>query len=147
MAASRQAWEFSRDGALPFSAFFRKVISHVRYQPVRAVWECVISAVTLGLLCLINPVAANAPFSMAITGNNLAWSIPIFSRIMGGQTKFTAGAFYTGGFSTAIVLAVAYNLFAITLSIFPTTGPSPAGMLRTFSSRVYFPKSTGLKTC
>jgi amino acid transporter len=28
IAASRQMWAFSRDGALPFSNFFRKVVSH-----------------------------------------------------------------------------------------------------------------------
>lgn len=28
IAASRQMWAFSRDGALPFSSFFRRIVSH-----------------------------------------------------------------------------------------------------------------------
>lgn len=31
IAASRQMWAFSRDGALPFSSFFRRIVSY----PVR----------------------------------------------------------------------------------------------------------------
>lgn len=28
IAASRQMWAFSRDGALPFSSFFRRIVSY-----------------------------------------------------------------------------------------------------------------------
>ena len=64
IAASRQTWAFSRDGALPFNA----------------IWFCVLLAVLLGLLTLIGTAAASAVFPLAIAGNNLAWGTPIFAR-------------------------------------------------------------------
>jgi len=76
VAASRQMWAFSRDGALPFSSFFRPIVSTTDgfvseawamlltpclqsktfgYIPLRTVWGAVFVAVILGLLCLIAP--------------------------------------------------------------------------------------------
>lgn len=40
VASSRQTWAFSRDGALPFSTFFRKISVKFGYIPLRAVWGC-----------------------------------------------------------------------------------------------------------
>ena len=37
VAASRQSWAFSRDGALPFSSFFRKINTKLGHIPFRAV--------------------------------------------------------------------------------------------------------------
>jgi amino acid transporter len=127
VAASRQSWAFSRDGALPFSSFFRPVSGRIRFQPVRTIWGCVAAAIILGLLCLINNAAANALFSLGVAANDLAWAMPIFCRIVWGQDNFKPGAFYTGRFSTAIaVIALCYLAFSITLSMFPTLGPSPS---------------------
>ncbi|KMP07126.1 GABA transporter [Coccidioides immitis RMSCC 2394] len=127
ISASRQSWAFSRDGALPFSSFWRVVSKRIRYQPIRAVWGCVGGSIIIGLLCLINPAAANALFSLCVAGNDLAWAIPIFCRIFWGQDKFRPGAFYTGRFSKAIAItALAYLSFSITLSMFPTLGPNPS---------------------
>lgn len=88
-AASRQSWAFSRDGALPFSTFFRPISKQFGYIPLRAIWGCVFLAAVLGLLCLIAPAAASALFSLSVAGNNLAWGIPIFSRVVWGQKKFS----------------------------------------------------------
>ncbi|KAK2873648.1 hypothetical protein FQN49_002202 [Arthroderma sp. PD_2] len=127
IAASRQAWAFSRDGALPFSNYLRVVSTRFRYQPTRAVAGCTATAVVLGLLCLINSAATNALFSLTVAGNNVAWATPIFCRIFWGQHKFKPGAFYTGRFSTPIaILALVYLSFSVTLSMFPTAGPSPS---------------------
>ncbi|BDD62002.1 hypothetical protein MAP00_007008 [Monascus purpureus] len=126
VAASRQSWAFSRDGALPFSNFFRHVSKHIRYQPVRMIWGVVIFAVVLGLLCLIDDAASNALFSLAVAGNDLAWMMPILTRLVWGQDKFHPGVFYTGRFSKPIaVTAIVYLAFAILLCMFPTTGPDP----------------------
>lgn len=126
IASSRQSWAFSRDGALPFSNFFRHVSKHIRYQPVRMIWGVVIFAVVLGLLCLIDDAASNALFSLAVAGNDLAWMMPILTRLVWGQDKFHPGVFYTGRFSKPIaVTAIVYLAFAILLCMFPTTGPDP----------------------
>ncbi|KAL1961805.1 hypothetical protein VTN77DRAFT_1017 [Rasamsonia byssochlamydoides] len=129
IAASRQSWAFSRDGALPFSSFFRHVSKRIRYQPVRMIWGVATMAAILGLLCLINNAASNALFSLAVAGNDLAWGTPIFCRLVWGerQGKFHPGEFYTGWLSKPIaVTAIVYLLFAIVLSMFPTTGPDPS---------------------
>ncbi|KAL2814631.1 amino acid transporter [Aspergillus granulosus] len=126
VAASRQSWAFSRDGALPFSSFFRHVSKRIRYQPVRMVWGVVVAAIIIGLLSLINAAAANALFSLAVAGNDLAWMMPILCRLVWGQERFHPGVFYTGRFSKPIaVTAIAYLAFAIVLCMFPTLGPGP----------------------
>jgi hypothetical protein len=138
IAASRQSWAFSRDGGLPFSNFFRHVSKRIQYQPVRMVWGVAFTAIILGLLSLINNAAANALFSLAVAGNDLAWGVPIFCRLMWGEKegKFTPGEFHTGWLSKPIAItAIIYLLFALILSMFPTTGPDPS---RKFLSMSFF---------
>ena len=127
VAASRQAWAFSRDGALPFSSFFRPISQRFGYIPLRTIWGCVLLAAILGLLSLIAPAAAQALFSLAVAGNNLAWGVPIFARVVWGQQKFKPGPFYTGDrFSIPIAWsAIVFLVFGILLSMFPVGGPNP----------------------
>ena len=126
VAASRQAWAFSRDGALPLSSFLRVISQRMGYIPLRAIWACVIMAIILGLLSLIAPAAAQALFSLAAAGNNLAWGVPIFARLVWGQHKFTPGPFYTGKFSIPLGwTAVVFLIFGIVIACFPVGGPDP----------------------
>ena len=127
VAASRQTWAFSRDGALPFSSFFRPISQRFGYIPLRALWGCVLLTAILGLLSLIAEAAAQALFSLVIAGNNLAWGIPIFARLVWGEKKFKPGPFYTGDrFSRPIAwTAIVFLIFGIVLSMFPVGGPDP----------------------
>ncbi|KIX94745.1 uncharacterized protein Z520_09435 [Fonsecaea multimorphosa CBS 102226] len=126
VAASRQAWAFSRDGALPFSRFFRHISKKFGYIPVRTTLGCATLAAVLGLLCLIAPAAAAALFSLAVAGNNLAWGIPILCRVVWGQKKFSPGPIYTGRASTPLAwAAVTFLVFGILLCMFPVGGPNP----------------------
>lgn len=126
VAASRQSWAFSRDGALPFSSFFRPISKRFGYIPLRTVWGCVFLALVLGLLCIIGPAAAAALFSLAVAGNYLAWGVPIFCRVVWGEKKFQPGPFYTGRFSIPIAwTAILFLVFAIFLCCFPVGGPDP----------------------
>lgn len=127
VAASRQAWAFSRDGALPFSSFFRHISKKMGYIPVRTTLGCAFLAAVLGLLCLIAPAAAAALFSLAVAGNNLAWGTPILCRLIWGQKKFSPGSIYTGDkFSRPIAwIACLFLVFGILLSMFPVGGPNP----------------------
>ncbi|KAJ5219630.1 hypothetical protein N7468_008834, partial [Penicillium chermesinum] len=127
VAASRQAWAFSRDGALPFSTFFRHISTRIHYQPVRLICGLVVVCLVLGLLCLIDSAAANALFSLFVASNYLSWGMPIFCRLVWGEARFRPGEFYTGALSKSIAsIAVIYLVFGIVLSMFPTTGPSPS---------------------
>lgn len=76
---------------------------------------------------MIAPAAASALFSLAVAGNNLAWGIPIFARVVWGKDKFTPGAFYTGTrFSLPIAwAAIIFLVFGILLAMFPVGGPDP----------------------
>lgn len=140
LAASRQSWAFSRDGGLPFSSFFRHVSKTIRFQPVRMVWGVVTAAVIIGLLSLIDAAAANALFSLAVAGNDLAWMMPILCRLVWGQERFHPGVFYTGRLSKPIaVTAIVYLIFAIVLCMFPTEGPDP--------SRAFHSLCLNLKLC
>ncbi|CAK7221136.1 GABA-specific high-affinity permease [Sporothrix bragantina] len=126
IAASRQAWAFSRDGALPFSNFFRKINKTFGYIPLNTIWGCALVAIVLGLLCLIDAAAASALFSLAVAGNNLAWGMPVFARIVWGNARFRPGAFYTGRFSKPIaVFCIVFLFYGIILSMFPSSGPNP----------------------
>ncbi|PGH05329.1 hypothetical protein GX51_03050 [Blastomyces parvus] len=126
LAASRQSWAFARDGALPFSTFFRVVSTRINCQPVRTVWGCAGSAIVVGLICLIHPIAAKALFSLGVAANGLSWAITIFCRVAWGRKKFTPGPFYTGILSTPIAItALIYLAFAILLCMFPAQGPHP----------------------
>jgi len=147
VAASRQTWAFSRDGALPFSRFFRPISQKLGYIPVRAVWGCAFLAAILGLLCLIAPAAAQALFSVTVTGSNLAWGVPIFARVVWGQRKFKPGPFYTGKrFSTAIAwAAVTFLIFGMILASFPVGGPAPTRKyLETFCFHLRYRASLSL---
>ncbi|KAJ5689567.1 GABA-specific permease [Penicillium macrosclerotiorum] len=130
LAASRQSWAFSRDGALPFSWFFRKVSQgkFTKYQPVRMVCGVIVMAVVTGLLSLIDNAAANALFSLAVAGNDLAWLTPILARLLWGEDRFVPGDFYTGKYLSRPIawVAVIYMAFAIVLSMIPTEGPDPS---------------------
>ncbi|KAL6812983.1 amino acid transporter [Trichoderma sp. SZMC 28013] len=138
VAASRQTWAFSRDGGLPFSQYLRKISKSFGYQPLRTVWASCIVAVILGLLSLINNAAANALFSLAAAGNNVAWAIPILCRILWGQEKFRPGPFYTGKRLSVVIAVVAliYLAFATILCMFPTEGPNPDPTVMNYSSVV-----------
>jgi amino acid transporter len=125
VAASRQSWAFSRDGALPFSSFFRVISVRLGYVPFRMIWGCVLLGVVLGLLSLIAPAAAQALFSLAVAAQGLAYAIPILARIV-WRHKFKPGSFNTGVLSIPIAcVAVAYLAFEILLSMFPVGGPDP----------------------
>jgi amino acid transporter len=143
VAASRQSWgkpvslsryfrvltsctAFSRDGALPFSGFFRRISTRMGYIPFRTIWGCVLLALVLGLLCLIAPAAASALFSLAVAGNNVAWGVPIFCRLVWGGNKFRPGPFYTGALSKPLGwVAIVFLVFGIVLSMMPVGGPNP----------------------
>ncbi|KAF3177185.1 GABA-specific high-affinity permease [Orbilia oligospora] len=125
VAASRQSWAFSRDGALPFASFFNKISKEFGYVPVRTIWGCAGCSGILGLFSLIAPAAASALFSIGVVGNHLAWFMPIFARIVWGRDKFIPGPFYTGGLSIPIaVVACIFLIFSILTAWMPIDGPN-----------------------
>ncbi|QLL30318.1 hypothetical protein HG536_0A01350 [Torulaspora globosa] len=119
-AISRQVWAFARDDGLPFSKYIK--IVNKRYSvPFVAIIAACAASLALGLLCLDGPAAA-ALFSLAVAGNNLAWSTPTFLRLTFGRDLFRPGPFYLGSFWSPIVawFGVIYQAFIIILVMFPS---------------------------
>ena len=110
----------------------------MRYQPVRMVCGVVFAAAVIGLLSLIDAAAANALFSLAVAGNDLAWLTPILARLVWGGDRFVPGEFYTGKYLSKPIgwVAVIYMIFVIVLSMIPTEGPDPSRKLYLFFSNL-----------
>ncbi len=66
LAASRQSFAFSRDGALPFSRYLYRMNGYTG-TPVNTVWFVAIGSILLGLLAFAGDAAINAIFAMSIT--------------------------------------------------------------------------------
>ncbi|KAI9894301.1 MAG: GABA-specific high-affinity permease [Vezdaea aestivalis] len=140
VVASRQSWAFSRDGALPFSTFFRPISKKFGYIPLRTIWGCGVTAMVVGLLCLIAPAAASALFSLALASQNVSWLIPIMTRQVWGQKKFRPGPFYTGKHLSPILawVAVIFLCFSTVLAMFPVQGPAPTPSSMNYSIVINF---------
>ncbi|KAJ7490941.1 APC amino acid permease [Mycena latifolia] len=119
-ASSRQTWAFSRDGALPFSPFFRRINTGTG-TPVNCVWLSAVGAILLGLLAFAGPSAINAIFALAVACQYVVYSIPISARFLGGK-EFKRGPFHLGIFSLPVaVIAVVWMGFMIVVMMFPSS--------------------------
>lgn len=125
-SASRQAWAFSRDGALPFSDFF-KVVNQKYSNPIRCVWGSALLALCIGCLCMINAAAAQALFSLAAGGTSLGWLIPISLKLLYGKNRFVPGPFYLGRIPSKLIggFASVFLMFSLVLIQFPQTTAHP----------------------
>lgn len=125
ISASRQTWAFSRDGALPFSSFFR-VVNEKYSNPIRCVWGCALVALTVGCLCMINSATSQALFELSSGGISLSWLIPIALKQVYGE-NFVPGPFHIGKTASMIVarITIAYLCFSIVLIQFPQTTSHP----------------------
>ncbi|KAH9896732.1 APC amino acid permease [Cubamyces lactineus] len=121
--ASRQMFAFARDGGMPFSRTIYHVNTRTR-TPVNAVWASALVALVLGLLAFGGPAANSAIFSLSIAGQNMAFSIPILCRFLGGRA-WAPGPFRLGRFSLPVALiAVVWMVFSTTITAFPSA-PAP----------------------
>ncbi|KAK0196787.1 APC amino acid permease [Armillaria mellea] len=119
---------FSRDGGFPLSRWIYYVDPQTR-TPSHAVWFGASLAFLLGILAFAGENAIGAVFSLFITGQYVAYTIPMAARFLGGQTV-KPGPFRLGLLSLPIAaIAVTWMVFMTVVLMFPLT-PSPgvAGM-------------------
>ncbi|ODV93495.1 hypothetical protein PACTADRAFT_46876 [Pachysolen tannophilus NRRL Y-2460] len=130
LAASRQIWAFSRDDGLPFAKYI-KVVNKKYRQPLRATYFAGGLSLFICCLTLAGDTAADALFSLAVAGNYLAWTTPIFLRLTVGREKFKPGAFYLGPIFSPIVnwIAVFWTAFVIILCMFPSSSSVTASTM------------------
>jgi amino acid permease (GABA permease) len=121
-ANSRMIYAFSRDGALPGSAFWHKINVRTR-TPTNAIWLAVVGALILGLPYLWNSVAYAAVTSIATIGLYVAYVIPTFLRLRLGSA-FVRGPWHLGRWSKPIgIIAISWVVIITILFMLPTASP------------------------
>lgn len=122
VAASRQTFAFARDKGLPLIYNYVKYVNPKYKVPVRAVIFDGILCLVLGLLILIDTTAANALFSLAVVGNQLAWVVPVLLVLLPvGRSRFVPGPFYLGPVLSTIIniITVLWGIFVMIFAMFP----------------------------
>src|SRR6516162_10850519 len=99
-ANSRMIYAFSRDGALPGSAFWHQVNKRTR-TPTNAIWLAAGGALILGLPYLWNAVAYGAVTAIATIGLYVAYVIPTYLRLRQGE-NFKRGPWHLGRWSYVV---------------------------------------------
>lgn len=122
VAASRQIWAFARDDGLPIVYGLVKKVDPRIKVPINATIFGGVLSLLLGLLILINSTAANALFSLAVSGNYLAWGLPVLLVLLPyGAEKFHPGPFHFGKTITSCIhwVTVIWITYIIIMCMFP----------------------------
>ncbi|KAF8646980.1 hypothetical protein HU200_065493 [Digitaria exilis] len=110
---SRMAYAFSRDGALPFSRFWRRVNKQV--VPFNVVWLSVAVAFVMALTAML---------SIATIGSYIAYGLPIFFRVTTARKSFVPGQFHLGNYGVVVGwVAVAWVSLVTVLFSLPVAYP------------------------
>ncbi|MCX4976467.1 amino acid permease [Streptomyces sp. NBC_00620] len=121
-AASRMAYAFSRDKALPFSSTWRRV-SHRTRTPIPAVWLCVGAALVLAVPSLYSPTAYAAVTAINVIGITPAYAIPVYLRLRAGD-RFQPGPWSLGRWSKPLGwISVVYVTVLTVVFCLPQASP------------------------
>src|SRR5205085_2845556 len=121
-ANSRMIYAFSRDGALPASAFWHRINKRTR-TPTNSIWLAAVGAFILGLPYLFNTTAYAAVTSIAVIGLYIAYVLPVFLRLRQGD-RFQPGPWHLGRWSRPIgTIAILWVAFITILFMLPTVKP------------------------
>ncbi len=121
-ANSRMIYAFSRDGALPGSAFWHQVNKRTR-TPTNAIWLAAAGALILGLPYLWNSASYAAVTSIAVIGLYIAYVLPTFLRLRQGD-NFQRGPWHLGRWSRPVgIIACIWVVIITVLFMLPTLSP------------------------
>ncbi len=121
-ANSRMIYAFSRDGAIPGSAFWHRINPRTR-TPTNSIWLAAVGAFILGLPYLYSPVAYAAVTSIAVIGLYVAYITPVFLRLRAGK-RFQEGPWTLGRWSRPIgIVATIWVIFIAILFLLPQAQP------------------------
>ncbi|MFJ1735495.1 amino acid permease [Streptomyces sp. NPDC088254] len=124
-AASRMVFAFSRDGAVPFAATWRRVSTRTK-TPVAAVWLSVGAALVLAAPSLYSPTAYAAVTAINVIGITPAYAIPVYLRLRAGDS-FRPGPWNLGRWSKPVGwTAVIWVGFVTALFCLPQVSPVTA---------------------
>ncbi|POX43020.1 amino acid permease [Streptomyces sp. Ru73] len=121
-AASRMAFAFSRDGALPGSALWRRVSPRTG-TPSRAVWLSVGVAAVLALPSLYSATAYGAVTAINVIGITPAYAIPVYLRLR-HHRRFRPGPWHLGRWGRVVGwIAVGWVALVTVLFCLPQSRP------------------------
>ena len=121
-ANSRMIYAFARDGAIPGSKLWHRINKRTR-TPTNSVWFAAVGAFILSLPDLWNATAYAAVTSIATVGLYVAYVIPVFLRVLRGDS-FEKGPWNLGRWGRLIgIVASAWVVVIFVLFMLPTTSP------------------------
>ncbi|KAF4452334.1 putative choline transporter Hnm1 [Fusarium austroafricanum] len=124
LSTGRIFWAFSRDGAMPFSRIWSKVHPQLKI-PLNSQIAVTVIIAALGCLYLGSSTAFNSLLGTAVTVNNIAYLIPIFTNTVTRRKNMHHGVFYMGNVFGPIVniVSICWLVFAIVFFSFPYVKP------------------------
>ncbi|MCX6372064.1 MAG: amino acid permease [Actinobacteria bacterium] len=121
-ANSRMIYAFSRDGALPFSAYWHHVSKRTRV-PVHSAWFGAIGAFILATPYIWSPVTYFAVVSIAVIGLYIAYLTPVFLRRI-NPSAFVPGPWVLGKYGPVIGwIAIIWVVIICIAFMLPTFTP------------------------
>jgi amino acid transporter len=138
VAASRVCFAYARDDCFGvLSPQLKKVNRHTN-TPVNAVWFNTVLGILLNLL-IFGGVAIGAIFSIGAIGAYVAFTTPIFVKIVFVGNNFRRGPWHLGWFSLPSgILSVSFVLIMLPILCFPTVrGDDLTPELMNWTSLVY----------
>ncbi|WP_260867308.1 amino acid permease [Streptomyces sp. SAJ15] len=127
-AASRMAFAFSRDGALPGSALWQRVSARTQ-TPYAAVWLAVAGPFVLALPSLYSETAYTAVTAINVIGITPSYVIPVYLRLRHPH-RFAPGPWTLGRWSRVVGwIAVCWVGFATVLFCLPQVSPVTAASM------------------
>lgn len=120
-SAARTIFALSRDGVLPYSRVWTKIM-HSTGIPVFAVWLCVFMSIGINLIGLGSYPAIAGVFNVTAIALDLSFCIPIFCKIFYG--RFVPGPWHLGKYSTFVnIYACLWTIFVCIIFVMPTHLP------------------------
>lgn len=127
-ALTRTLFAFSRDGLVPFSATWMRIMPQTGI-PIFSVWITVFWCIAINLIGLGSYPAITGVFNVCAIALDWSFCIPIFCKILFG--KFTPGPWHLGKFSLFFnIYACLWTVFVSVIFTMPTTLPVAAGNVR-----------------
>lgn len=128
-SASRLTWSFSRDGGIPYAAYFSHVDPYWKV-PVRSLWLQAFIISLVGILYLFANTVLEAILSVSTIALTVSYGMPIIVLLLVGRDKLPPGEFKLGRFGMPLnVISVIYCVITTVFFLFPgEPNPAPADM-------------------
>ncbi|KAM0513250.1 hypothetical protein ACHAPE_008099 [Trichoderma viride] len=128
-SASRLTWSFSRDGGIPYAAYFSHVDPTWKV-PVRALWLQAFIISLVGILYLFANTVLEAILSVSTIALTVSYGMPIVVLLLVGRDKLPPGEFKLGKFGMPLnIISVIYCVITTVFFLFPgDPNPAPADM-------------------